>query len=145
MTTDDHALDKVTTAQQRVIARYCAPPWLSYNECARLERVSPNTANGWKKGERGDVFKHHLEQTRAEALDAYVRELDAMMTALGPKALDVIELGMDGIDAKVQAQNARWVIEQIRGKAKERHEIAGGDGGPITFTIAIDNPMDDRV
>ena len=36
---------------------------------------------------------------------------------------------MDGPDPRVQSQNARWVLEQLRGKATTRHEEKIDDTG----------------
>ncbi len=127
-----------------MIARYSAPPWPSYNEAARLEDVSINTARGWKKGPNGEAFRVLLEQSRAAALADYLAELDARLAGLGTKALEAVELALASVDLKVQSQTARWTLEKILGKAKERHELTGADGAPVTFTIKIDNPNEDR-
>lgn len=129
-----------SATQRRVLARYSAPPWPSYNEAARLEHVSINTARGWKKGPRGEDFRAVLEQSRAVALTDYLADLDARLASLGTKALEAVELALASVDPKVQSQTARWTLEKILGKARERHELSGPDGAPVVFTIRIDNP-----
>ncbi len=133
-----------SSAQRRVITRYSAPPWPAYNEAARLEDVSVNTARGWKKGPHGEDFRLVLEQSRAAALADYLVELDARLAGLGSKALEAVELALSCVDPKVQSQTARWTLEKILGKAKERHELSGPDGAPVVFTIQIDNANADR-
>lgn len=133
-----------SATQRRVIARYSAPPWPSFNEAARSEAVSINTARGWKKGTHGDGFRSLLASSRAEAIAEYITDLDARMTGLGPAALAAVEKALADDDPRIQSSMARWVVEQIRGKAKERHELAGADGGPVVFTILVDNPNAER-
>jgi len=113
-----------SAAQRRVIVRYTSPPWPSFNESARLERVSPTYRAILEARAHGQAFR-----SQVEALEEYLRELDASIAGLGQKALDALMQGMDGPDPRVQSQNARWVLEQLRGKATPRHEEEIDDTG----------------
>lgn len=115
-----------TAKQRAVIACYASPPWPAYNEAARLQGVAVQTAKGWK---RSPAFAEMLEAERKQGLELYLRELDASLAGLGQKAIDVLMQGMDGPDPRVQSQNARWVLEQLRGKATPRHEEEADDTG----------------
>lgn len=115
-----------TTKQQAVIACYASPPWPAYNEAARLQGVAIQTVKGWK---RSPAFAEMLDAERNQALELHRRELDASLASLGQKALDVLMQGMDCADPRVQSQNARWILEQLRGKATPRHEKEADDSG----------------
>ncbi len=115
-----------TVKQQSVIACYASPPWPAYNEAARLQGVAVQTAKGWK---RSPAFTEMLDAERNQALGLHLRELDAGLAGLGQKAIDVLLQGMDGPDPRIQSQNARWVLEQLRGKATPRHEEEIDDSG----------------
>jgi len=107
-------------------------PWPAYNEAARLQGVAVPTAKGWK---RSPAFAEMLDAERNQALEECLRELNAGLAALGQKALDVLMQGMDCSDPRVQSQNARWVLEQLRGKATPRHEEEIDDTGDSVAQI----------
>lgn len=134
--TPKHPEIRPSSAQARVLARYAAAPWPSYNECARLEGVPLNTAKNWRK--KSDAFRLLLEERRAEAIAEHIAALDAAVLQLGPRAVEVIRESFEDPDPKTQTQNARWAVDHLLGKARERVEMAGADGGPVPFTIIID-------
>ena len=144
LTPDD--TDFEPTAKQRaVVVRYSAPPWPSFSEAARLEGIPVDTAKNWRsKGKNAAAFVEYAERVRKEALAELTEAVNARIMQLGNKALEVIEQDLEAEDPRVRSQNARWTLEQIIGKARERLELAEANGKPVEFTIAIDNPADEQ-
>jgi len=75
-----------------------------------------------------DVGVRTVERLRQRAVTEGV-ELDAGLAGLGKTALEVLRQGMNGPDPRIQSQNARWVLEQLRGKATPRREEEADDTG----------------
>lgn len=125
-----------SATQRRVIARYAAPPWPSFNQAARLEHVKIGTARSWKKGNNGAGFRSLLEQARADAIADHLEEIRTRLVAASTKAVDTVIRAMDDPDTSAALRAAIWNLERTIGKAPEqvRHEgtvhfvLSPGDG-----------------
>lgn len=90
----------------------------------------------WKKGQSGNPAGVSKEMVAARTY--LQRRFAAMKELVGDAIEEAIASGT--IES---AAMARWMAEQIVGKAKERHELSGPDGEPIKQEITDSTPRFD--
>lgn len=96
-----------------VVARLKATEALEGSATRAVEALEPDVKN---PGDRGYRIKKHAEGLTGLA---YV---DDQLEQIGADAIDRINALVQSSDEKVAGQNARFVVDHVRGKAVQRTE-----------------------
>lgn len=96
-----------------VVAKYLTAKAIHGNGSAAVRAIEPEIRNQHRRA--------WLIERKANELNS-VDYMDEKLNQIAVEATDVVGRLVHSDDAKVAGQNARFVIEQIRGKALQRSE-----------------------
>ena len=120
-------LRQLTTDQIRfVVARQ---EYGTDKEAALAARLKPNTVYQWKSRDNAPID----EAVRLMAMDGIIAASELRRRNLA-KAMSVKVAGLDEKNAKLRQDVATEIIEWEMGKATQKSEVSGPDGGPIELT-----------
>ena len=116
-------MDRLTPDQLRfVVARQECP---TDKEAAEELGFSPSTISYWKR--HGGPID---EAVRLMAFDGLIMAAHIRRRSIA-KAMMVKVAGLDDNDASLRQRVATEIIEWEMGKATQRQEVTGADGGPV--------------
>ena len=120
----------LTDSQWRFITAMIENPEFSKADGARHVGLKPNTVYTW-----GDHVDEALELARGDIQEAALQARKAVLL----KAIRVKAKGLDSKNERVAQLVATEIIEWELGKATQRSEHSGPDGGALTVRVVYDD------
>jgi hypothetical protein len=115
---------KLNRNQQRFVI--ALPEYSSRKECAEGIGMSAGTIYGWPK----EVFKV------AELYQDHIADVATSILVDGISRAALIKVGgLDSEDERISQMSATEILDRYFGKAKQRTEHTGEDGGPVTVEL----------
>lgn len=129
MTTDNRDTQQkrqnFTIEQWRYIAASIENPQMSKRAIADYLGLSPDTVYGWTRNDKS--IDEYIEQA---VVNSVIAAQDALMQSL-MKATLVKMSGLDSDNEEMRQKVASEILDRVLGKASQRTEITGANGGAI--------------
>lgn len=118
---------RLTRTQRQFVMSY--HEYKTKKDCAEALDISPNTVYAWPDHvwEAAELYQDHVSGAAWTTLADNVS-----------KAALVKAAGLDSNDERIKQMTATEILDRIFGKAKQRTEVSGKDGAPITVEYVND-------
>jgi len=133
----DNVYELLTDTQWRFITAMIENPTFTKKDAAEYIDIDPNTVYGWSS--KAPYVDKALDTARRDIHSAAM----AMRQQALLKALRVKVKLLDSEDESIKSRVASELIEWELGKATQRSELTGKDGGPVEWSQVMSVDPDD--
>lgn len=123
--------------RQALIEAYAVPPYPPLRTAAKTAGISERTAYRWWQDE---AFRGACLVARTANQEAVRASIKDQMHAVLPEIFEIkIDLARHGVAKvdEVRDSASTWILEYALGKAPQRNEVTGKDGGPIATRAEV--------
>ena len=115
---------KLSRNQRRFVVHM--PEYGSKKDCAVALGLKPPTVYGWPEyvDEAVEIYQDHVVDAATNILSESIAK--AALIKMG---------GLDSEDERIQQMSATEILDRYFGKAKQRTEHTGEDGGPVIIEM----------